>query len=197
MQPCKLLFLSNMMEEKGVLVLLEACKLLKDKGLDFECHFVGAWSDISEEMFTATVQEYNIQENIFAYGKKLNGDKKAFLQQADIFILPTNNDCFPLVLLEAMEYGLPVISTPEGGIPDIVVNGENGFLVPQRDVKALVDKLSILMQEPDLRTKMGAAGRKRYEEFFTLGKFEQNMAEILEDAIAHKNCNRQNSWYSK
>ncbi|NEM97267.1 glycosyltransferase [Pontibacter burrus] len=186
--PCRLLFLSNMMEEKGVLVLLEACKLLKEKGLDFECHFVGAWSDVSEEMFTTTVQKYNIQENIFAHGKKYNEEKIAFLNQSDIFVFPTfyHNECFPLVLLEAMENGLPIISTPEGGIADIVVDGGTGFLVPQQSTEILVEKLSILIQEPDLRAKMGAAGRKRYKELFTLEKFEQKMAEILEDAIAHK-----------
>lgn len=184
-KPCRLLFLSNMMEEKGVFVLLEACKLLKEEGHSFECHFVGAWSDVSEELFMSIVQEYNLVKDVMAYGKKFNDDKTAFLQQANIFILPTNNDCFPLVLLEAMEYGLPIISTPEGGIADIVVDGENGFLVPQRNAKALADKLSVLIQEPSLRTQMGAAGRKRYEELFTLEKFEHNMVEILEDAIAH------------
>lgn len=185
-QPCKLLFLSNMMEEKGVLVLLEACKLLKEKGLDFECHFVGAWSDVSEEIFVATVQKFSILENVFAHGKKYNEDKSGFFSQSDIFVFPTyyHNECFPLVLLEAMEHGLPLISTPEGGIVDIVVDGENGFLVPQRNVEVLADKLSVMIQEPTLRTQMGSAGRKRYEELFTLEKFEQNMIEILESAIA-------------
>jgi glycosyltransferase involved in cell wall biosynthesis len=186
----KLLFLSNMMTEKGVPVLLEACSLLKERGLNFECHFVGAWSDISENTFLSTVERFNIPDYVFAHGKKYNEEKLAFFNQSCVFVFPTyyHNECFPLVLLEAMEQGLAVVSTPEGGISDIVDNGETGFLVPQKNAKALAEKLELLILQPELCAQMGANGRKRYEELFTLERFEQNLKTILEKAVAQESA---------
>ena len=182
-KPLRLLFLSNMMEAKGVLVLLEACRILNEKGIIFECHFVGDWSDVSAKSFDNVVATKNLKKLIFAHGKKFNFDKYNFLLNSDIFIHPILNDCFPLVLLEAMQFGLPIISTPEGGIPDVVVDGETGFLVPQKDAIALAEKIELLINHPELRKRMGDAGKRRYEEFFTLEKFENNLCEILNQAI--------------
>lgn len=177
---CKLLFLSNMLTEKGALVLLEACKILKLKNIDFECHFVGAWSDIPVNYFKKLVHEYQLFQEVIAHGPKHNEEKINFLLAADIFVLPTFNDCFPLVLLEAMSYGLPVVSTAEGGIPDIVLNNETGFLIPQKDAYGLAAKLEVLIKEPDLRRKLGEAGRKRFLNHFTLERFEENFIKILQ-----------------
>lgn len=183
-----LLFLSNMMTEKGVFILLKACRLLKERGLNFVCHFVGEWSDISEKLFLESVQKNNLNKHVFAHGKKYNEEKLAFFSHSCVFVFPTyyHNECFPLVLLEAMEHGLAVVSTPEGGIADIVDDGKTGFLVPQKNVKALADKLELLIKQPVLCTQMGVNGRKRYEEHFTLELFEQNMKSILEKAVSHK-----------
>ena len=181
-QPCKFLFLSNMMEEKGVIVLLEACKKLKDKGFNFECHFIGAWSDITEAVFHKKINHLNISSHVFAHGKRYGDEKLSFFEEADAFIFPTfyHNECFPLVLLEAMQAKLPVISTFEGGIPDIVVDGETGILTEKRNGKTLAETLALLIDNPEMRLKMGLAGRKRYEELFTLKKFEANLISILE-----------------
>ena len=135
--PCKFLFLSNMMEEKGVLILLDACGILKERGLDFECHFIGAWSDVSEETFYNQVTKLGIEQNIYAHGKQYGSDKVKFFNDADVFVFPTyyHNECFPLVLLEAMQYGLAVISTNEGGIGDIGEEGKTGLLVSRKDIQ--------------------------------------------------------------
>ncbi|MDT8375045.1 MAG: glycosyltransferase family 4 protein, partial [Bacteroidales bacterium] len=99
---------------------------------------------------------------------------------------PTFNDCLPLVLLEAMQHSLPVVSTPEGAIPDVVEDGVNGFLVPQKNATALADKLEVLIKDPDLRHKMGSAGRARYEAQFTLERFERRIVEILNQVAEKK-----------
>lgn len=112
-------------------------------------------------------------------------DKEAFLNAADIFVFPTfyHNECFPLVLLEAMEHGVACISTTEGGIPDIIDNGKTGFLVPKHDVAALADKILLLLSNPDLRCNMGKAGRVKFEKEFTLNVFENRMTWILEHIV--------------
>jgi len=100
-------------------------------------------------------------------------------------VLPTYypNECFPLVILEAMQHSLPVISTFEGGIPDMVKDGINGFLIPQRNVIALAERLELLVRYPQLRKQMGRDGRMKYENNFTLGIFEHKLLSILQDAI--------------
>ena len=182
---CRLLFLSNIMKEKGVYVLLDACKQLKAKQLSFECHFVGAWVDITENEYSSYVLKNNLADIVFAHGPRYNEDKFSFLRNSDVFVFPTyyHFETFGLVNLEAMQCGLPIVSTREGGIPDVVLDGVTGFLVPQKDVQALADKLEILITQPDLRLKMGMSGQRRFNEFFTFEIFEKNLNNILKLAI--------------
>ena len=100
-------------------------------------------------------------------------------------LFPTfyHNECFPLVLLEAMEHGLPCISTTEGGIPGIVDDGKTGFLVPKHDVAVLADKILLLLNDSVLRSNMGKVGREKFEKEFTLEVFEKRMVEILSNNV--------------
>lgn len=198
-EPCRLLFLSNMMQEKGVYILLDACKLLLDRGVNFQCDFVGAWSDISEDDFRLKVADLGLMGCVFAHGKKYGTEKSAYLNNADVFVFPTyyHNECLPLVLLEAMQHSIPVISTPEGGIPDVVTDGRTGFLVPRRDETTLAEKLEILINDPDMRRKMGAAAKQAYEKNYTLLQFEKRIEKIfktltpsLRDIKAAKNSHQ-------
>jgi len=84
-----------------------------------------------------------------------------------------------LVAVEAMMFGLPVVATNWRGLPDIVVDGETGFLVPPRDAKSIAERLEQLISDPDLRRTMGSAGRRRYEENFTVEKFRNSMESAL------------------
>lgn len=181
--PVHLLFLSNMMVVKGVFVLLEACKLLKEKSLCFKCDFVGEWFDISKEEFNTKVFSYDLTDHVFAYGGKYGKDKYPFFNQADIFVFPTYNEAFGLVCLEAMEFGLPIISTPEGSIPEVVIDGETGYLVPRQNATALAEKIELLINQPEIRVKMGIAGRNRFDALFTIDKFENRLTDILHQAI--------------
>lgn len=176
---CRLLFFSNMMVEKGVFTLLNACRLLKDKGLLFECHFVGEWMDVSEKMFTDAVTKNNLSDVVFAHGAKYGDEKLFYFNNADVFVFPTYNETFGLVNLEAMQFGLPIVASDEGGIPDIVINGETGFLTPKKDAEKLAEKIEILIRHPELRAKMGVASKKRFYELYTLDKFECRLINIL------------------
>ena len=184
-EPVEILFLSNLIESKGVFVLLEACKLLYNKDIHFNCCFIGGEGDITAQQLKEKIEALGLENKVKYVGKKYGTEKSSYWQKASIFILPTYYDyeCFPLVLLEAMQYSLPVVSTYEGGIPDVVEDGVTGFLVPQKDVPALADKLEILIKNPELRNQMGAAGRKKYEEKFTLERFEGRMVAILNEVM--------------
>lgn len=177
----QLLFLSNLIESKGVFVLLEALKIIKERGVDFICNFVGGVGDISEEDFSIKVKELELDQKVFYLGKKYGDDKIEIFSNSDIFVLPTfyDNECFPLVLLEAMQYHLPLVSTFEGAIPEIIEDGVNGFLVKQNDAEALASMLETLIKKEELRLKMGEAGYLKYLNKYSLERFENNMVEIL------------------
>ena len=100
---------------------------------------------------------------------------------SDIFILPTHNECFPLVLLEAMQFNLPLISTYEGAIPEIIEDGVNGFLIKKRDSVDLANKIQLLITNPSLRKNMGGKGKAKFEKKYTSSHFEKNMTRILHE----------------
>ena len=182
----EILFLSNMMLEKGVFNLLKASKILHDNGVKFKTIFVGDWIDINEADFNDFVITNGLEGTVFYEGKKFGKEKFAYLKRADIFIHPTLNDCFPLAVLEAMQYGLPVISAIEGGIPDIVDDQVTGFLTPKNDINAIVEKITTLLNNKELRRSMGAAGLKKFNQNYTLHFFEQNIKEITDKILNAK-----------
>lgn len=183
----EILFLSNMMKEKGVYTLLEACKILSNKGVTFITWFIGSCLDINENDFNAFVFFNNLQENVFYGGAKYGDEKSVYFERADIFVFPTyyNNEVFPLVILEAMQYGLPIISTKEGAIPEIVEDSINGYIIPEKDPVILADKIELLINNPFLRQQMGAAGKEKFQNNYTISIWENNMFNILKE-IANK-----------
>ena len=175
-----LLFLSNLIESKGIYVLLDACKVLKEQGLDFTCDFVGGESKVvSAEAFREAIAERGLADRVVYHGPQYGEDKVRFFTQADVFVQPTFDDCFPLTLVEAMQYGLPIVSTDVGAIPDMIVEGVNGFMCQQRDVPSLVVALETLIKDGELRTQMGERGYARYKELYTLEAFEKRFVEAL------------------
>ncbi len=183
----QILFLSNLMKAKGVFVLLEACKILKEKQLPFHCTFIGGESDISTELFQKKVNELNLPESVQYAGKKYGAEKELAFSEADIFAFPTLNETFGLVNLEAMQFSLPVISTMEGGIPDVIEDGKSGFLVEKGNAEAFAEKLEILIKNPELRREMGELGNKRYKEKFTLKIFDNCFSNILAEILMNNN----------
>jgi len=176
-----LLFLSNMIESKGVMILLDTCKKLNERGLLFKCCFVGGEGDVDSTIFDRRVNELGLQSCVKYLGGKYGSEKTFEFLNADIFVFPTfyHYECFPLVLLEAMQFELPVVSTYEGGIVDIVDDGVTGFLVEQRNVDDLTDKVGLLITDHQLRKNMGSAGYSKYLSEYTLSVFEDRLRKIF------------------
>ena len=178
--PVNLLFLSNLIPSKGVYVLLDACRILKERGLDFQCNFVGGETkEIDRARFEAEVQRRGLEGMVRYEGPKYGEEKEEYWHSSDVFVQPTFEDCFPLTIVEAMQHGLPVVSTTEGAVPDMVADGVNGFVCERKDVSGLAGALERLITDASLRMRMGEVGRKRYEEEFTLERFEERFAECL------------------
>lgn len=176
-----ILFLSNLIESKGVYVLLEACKALQEQKINFQCWFVGGEGDISKTDFLRKVEEFKLSEHVSYLGRKYGDEKHDVFLNADFFVFPTfyHNETFGLVNLEAMMYGLPIVSTNEGGIPDLVKNYFNGFIVSSKNPLELAKKMKTLINDKELRMKLGENGRKKFLNEYTLDKFEENLAQII------------------
>lgn len=178
--PVEVLFLSHLMRSKGMLVLIEACAILKARDTNFHCTIAGGDAEMKQKEVEEIVRLRELTDLISFTGPVYGEKKVVLMKSADILAHPSFNDCYPLVLLEAMSLSLPIISTFEGAIPEIVDNGITGFLVPSKDPIPLADKLEILIKDPELRGKLGAAGRLKYENDFTLEIFESRLIDILE-----------------
>ena len=141
--------------------------------------------EMDAAMFQAEVAKRGLEGMVVYHGRKYGKDKEAFLNGADIFVFPTfyHNECFPLVLLEAMEHGVACISTTEGGIPGIIDDGKTGFLVPKHNAAILANKIETLLTDSALRQHMGEAGREKFEREFTLEVFEKRIVEILNHCL--------------
>lgn len=179
----RLLFLSNLIESKGVYILLDACKILKNRGLKFICEFVGGESKmITGHVFDSAVKERGLEENIIYLGPKYGVEKYKCFEHSDIFVFPTyySNECFPLVNLEAMQFHLPIVTTNEGGIPDMILNGVNGFICERKNMVSLADAIEKLLDNKDLREEMGNNGYEKYKKDFTLEIFENRLKTIFQ-----------------
>ena len=180
----QLLFLSNLIPSKGVYTLLDACKILKDKGYKFVCNFIGGETkEITREIFEKAVEERELTDIAIYHGPKYGNDKKAFWRGCDIFVFPTfyHNECFPLVILEAMQNRLPVISTNEGAIRDIIRNGINGYVCKKEDALSTAKAIEDLLADKHQRIEFGENGYKLFKERFTLEVFCKNIATIMKD----------------
>lgn len=180
----EILFLSNLLPSKGVVDLLDACRLLKERGYRFTCRVAGAPSaGITGEHFVRLVNERKLNDVVRYNGPLYGSGKQDAWARADMLVLPTRNDSFPLVILEAMAAGLAVVSTREGGIPDEVEDGVTGILCDKGDPSGLADAIGRLLDRPDVCRAMGEAGRSRYERMFTKKAFEQRFVDILKQYV--------------
>lgn len=180
----RLLFLSNLMFSKGVLVLLDALKILREEGLSFVCDVVGGETkDLSKESFKEEIFKRGLEGFIDYHGKMFGDEKVSFFENADVFVHPTLDDCFPLVLLEAMQFSLPIVTTNEGGIPDFVKNKENGLISEKNNPSSLAKSIAVLLKDKTLREKYGRKGREIYEMDYSLNTFEVRMKEILDSCL--------------
>ena len=182
----KILFLSNLIISKGILVLLDALRILNKKGIPFECTFVGRETEeMNAEKFNAQVAARDLCDKVVYAGCKYGNDKRAYFENADIFAFPTFyfNEAFPLVNIEAMEYKLPVVSTNEGGILGMITDSENGFISEKQNPESLATALQKLLENKSLRIKMGENGYKKFISDFTLNSFESNFTECLRKAM--------------
>jgi glycosyltransferase involved in cell wall biosynthesis len=180
--PPRVLFLSNLLKEKGPLILLEALSIVAERGIRFEAQLAGAWRyPISEESLGEQVRRLGLQNRVALLGPVYGAPKARLLSEADVFVLPTyhRHEALPLAVIEAMMHGLAVITTRVGALPEIIADQENGELIEPGNVAQLASALEKLLTDPELRARYGRAARRKYEADLTAQRFELRLKEAL------------------
>ena len=157
-------------EKKGFPDLIDACALLREKGISFECEIIGGGE--MEGALAAQIGRLNLGDRVKLLGPKSQAEVRERLASATVFALACQmekdggSDNLPTVIMEAMGIGLPVVSTNIAGVPEMVDEGETGFLTAERDVPAFAAALEKVLIAPDLSAEFGALAAKRAREKF-------------------------------
>jgi glycosyltransferase involved in cell wall biosynthesis len=161
----RVLYVGLLTPRKGVVDLLTASRLLRERGIAHEIALLGGTPDEGPEAEAAV--RAALVDTVQLLGTRPHEEMPVAFAEADVFCLPSWWEAMPLSVLEAMAAGLPVVATDVGDVGRAVADGETGFVVPAREPERLADALEKLLTDPDLRRRMGAAGRARVRERFS------------------------------
>lgn len=176
----RVLFLGLLGHRKGIYDLLPAFKraLMKTPGMRL---LIGGNGEVTETL--EAIHEYGLTDAVEMLGWVAGDAKETQLSIADVFVLPSYNEGLPISLLEAMSYGVPVISTRVGGIPELIRNGVDEYLIEAGDQEALEDRLGRLAADVELRHQMGEAARERVATGFSDAVVLPILEEIFMDIL--------------
>jgi glycosyltransferase involved in cell wall biosynthesis len=155
----RVLMVSRLAEGKGFDVLFDAVERINAEALSV---FIAGDGPLFNEL-QSEIRSRGIDDCVFLLGYR--DDIPRVMVSSDMLVLPSYREGTPLVILEAMAAGLPVIATDIAGIPEQIENGANGFLIPPGDADALATQIERLLSSPGLREQFGAAGRRRSSQF--------------------------------
>jgi glycosyltransferase involved in cell wall biosynthesis len=165
--------LGRLGERKGTFDLLEACARLRHLPMRLVCAGDGAIAEVQ-----ARARELGIADRVSCPGWLSPTESAKLLSEASIFALPSRAEGLPMALLEAMSHALPVVTTPVGGIPQVVRQDENGVLVAPGDVADLTRALGSLLTDTDFRDRLGRAARATIEQRFSIAASIERLSEI-------------------
>ena len=175
-----MLSVGRLIEPKGFRYLLRACRLLRDRGVEFTCEIIGGPQDPLDTIAWIDLRKLHtglgLESTVRFRGEMSLSSVLSWYRRADIVVLPCvrgrdgSHDVTPNTLIEAMAMRLPVVSTTIGAIPEIVDPGIDGLLVPPNDENALADALERLLRDPALRRSLGEAARRKVEERFDIDR---------------------------
>lgn len=163
-------------ERKGYPALLKAASLLKRKSPGIKFLWVGAASPEALADFTAMTKEFGLEGSVILAG--FRRDFTRFIIASDILVHPSINEAFPMVILDAMAAGKPVIATDCGGVRESVADGDTGFMVPVNDPESLAEKIRLLAGDDRKRRSMGESGFRRFAENFSAKVYAKKFEEL-------------------
>ena len=181
--PPLIVAIGRLIAKKGFANLIRACALLVEHGRSFRCEIFGEGP--LENQLRGQIEESGLKELVQLPGAKPQHEIRKCLARARVFVMPSvpeaegGMDNLPTVIMEAMATALPVVSTRIGGIPEMVVESETGFLVEPDDVVALAGAIEEVINDRSLGQKLGQAGYERAEKFFSIEKNVRELGKLL------------------
>jgi len=181
--PLKILSVARLVEKKGILYGLEAIELLAREGIDCEYAIIGD-GPLRPEL-EAQVKRLKLEARVHFVGWQDSGSVRRQLKDADIFLAPSiktesgDEEGIPVVLMEAMASRVPVVTTPTGGIRELVEEGKTGFLAEEKNARSLADKLKYLWDTPLAAEMVASSGRAVIEEQYSIETLNQVLIKLF------------------
>jgi len=176
----QLLFVGRLAAVKGLPILLESLRSLKQSMPDIALTVVGDGED--RAMLEAQSAQMGLAEQVQFVGYKSQAEVRQYLQATDVFVLPSFAEGVPVVLMEALMSGVPVVATQIAGISELVEDGVNGFLVPPSNREALGDRIQTLLLDGSLRQQFGEQGAAKVRQQFDVTQESRKLARLM-DAV--------------
>jgi glycosyltransferase involved in cell wall biosynthesis len=182
--PPLILSIGRLISKKGFDLLISACGILRDRGLEFRCEIVGEGP--LEKELRSQIQKYDLNERVRLSGPKRQPEIATLLSDATVFTLPCRidpdgaMDNLPTVIMEAMAAALPVVSTEVGGISEMVRDGKTGLLVSTENPTAVANAINRFICDPNLARSYGQDARVRATELFSV----ENNVNLLRNLFA-------------
>jgi len=180
--PVRIATVGRLVPDKGLRFLLLAAREILNRCPKTEFHVIGEGPERPELELLAG--QLGIEKEVVFRG--IQSDMPSIYASLDIFALPSLNEGMPLALLEAMAAGKPVVATPVGAIPSLILQNQTGLLVEPRDTLALRDALLRLIDEPRLRLQIGQAGQRLVTEQFSARAMAGNYLKLYQELVAHR-----------
>jgi glycosyltransferase involved in cell wall biosynthesis len=185
-EPELILSVGQLKEKKGFSFLIKACHLLKARGFNFVCEIIG---DGPERLkLQGLIEELALKDTVILCGSLPHKNVMERYQYAKLFVLSCvpakdeDRDGIPNVLLEAMGYQVPVVSTRFSGIPEVIENGVNGILVDTKNEKTLAEAMALVLNDLELRKKLASNGRKTLEDKFDVNKNIEKLIRLFNNS---------------
>jgi len=178
-----ILSIGRLIEKKGFIYLLEACKILADRGYRFRCEIIG--DGPQRPLLQQFIDQNGLRKSVSLEGRVLQEKVRDYLANADLFVLPCvrasngDQDGIPVALMEAMALEIPVFSTTVSGIPELIEHGRNGWLVQPEASLALADAMAFSLENESLTKRLAKFGRKRIETDFNIAKTAAQLSDVF------------------
>lgn len=184
----KIICVARLVEKKGIPVLIEACRILRDRGVSLHCDIIGKGR--LRPQLTSLIQDLGLRDRVHLLGPKTQSEVRERYGAAHAYVLPCilgsdgNREGLPVSIVEALACGLPVVSTPVTGIPEVVFDGHNGLLVPMGHPLALADAIQRLIDDPDLYRRLRGNARASVAGGFDHKRTSASLHRLMEGAAA-------------
>jgi len=171
-EPLRIVSVGRLIEKKGWRYLIEACATLRENGLPFDCRIIGDGPD--EELLQHLIQQLQLNGRVQLIGPRSQSEIIDILAESSLFVFPAihdrkgDSDNLPTVLIEALASSLPVVATKIAGIPEIIEEDANGFLVPEKDARQLAFAIERLGRDTSQLRAFGVESRRIAEQTFAL-----------------------------